>query len=168
LECETLAVVGNYFSELISLLAVVVALLAGSRAYKANKLAENLAKELNEEKWFIRRTELIVANEQKIAASKKLTMILGQKLDLVRDHPKLLDLYPNEEIRLLENLSVIKTLNEKEQYSYELLEHESIGKNVSVSKKTLADIVRLRIRMESDFDNESMSLDSMKAGIKNT
>jgi len=162
-ESEIIEIIEPYISELISLLAVVVSVVAGVRAYKANKLAEQLAKDLEIEKKAIRRAELIISEEQKVAASKRLTMVLGQKLELLKGNSTLNELYPGEQERIMQCLSVLKDQNEQQDLVYKLLDSPSTGDDVVLSKTAFADRERLRIRMQADFENELMSLESMKA-----
>jgi len=147
------------------LLAVLVSVVAVSRAYKANKISESPANDLAEEKKSIRRAELIISEEQKVAASKRLAMVLGQKLELLKGNAKLRELYPKEEDRILKCLSVVETLNQQQNLVYDLLDSVTIGSDVTLSKQAFAETERLRIRMQADFENELMSLETMKRDL---
>jgi uncharacterized protein YjcR len=149
-------------SEGIAGFALLTAVFAAWQSVKANKIAKSSFERSEIEKATLRKVELIIAEEKKVAVASKLIMTLVQKQELIKQHPFLADTYPNESSRIQQCLAVLSEQRKSQGLAYELLDHDDIGKDIKLSKQSLADCVRLTIRMESDLENEKVSLLAMQ------
>jgi len=141
-------------AELIAGLAVIISVFANWEARRANKRADRLDREMEKASQAARGTEMLVEIERKNAAIAKLTLILARKALLFQRHPDLVARHGQEQERLNNNLSVMQELRSGEEEQRNNAEEAGGGTDIHLYQKTLANVRRLRVRIEADFENE--------------
>lgn len=134
--------------------AVIISIFANWEARRANKRADRLDREMENASQAARRTEMLVEIERKNAAIAKLTLILARKALLFQRHPDLAARRGNEQERLNGNLSVMQELRNREEEQRQNAEETSGGTDIHLFQESLANVRRLRVRLEADLDNE--------------
>lgn len=149
-----LAIVQGNAAELIAGLAVIISVFANWEARRANKRADRLDQEMENASKAARKTEMLVEIERKNAAIAKLTLVLARKALLFQRHPNLATRQGAEQERLSKNLSVMQELRSGEEEQRKNAEEAGGGADIHLYQESLANVRRLRVRLEADFENE--------------
>lgn len=75
---------------------------------------------------------------------------------MIKQHPFLADSYPNENSKIQQCLADLSEQRKAQRVAYALLNRDDIGTDIKLSKQSLANCVRLTIRMESEPENEKI------------
>ncbi|WP_318555926.1 hypothetical protein [Geobacter anodireducens] len=150
-------VIEGHLAEIISCLALLASVSANVIAERARRSAaraetRNLAL-LRAEK----RTEMLVEIELKNAAVGNVLLVIAKKLMLFQKHPRLIETYPHEYDRLKNNLRLMQELKDQEGYQREVAEQAALN-DFGLHEKALADVRRLRVRLEDDAQKEEKEL----------
>jgi hypothetical protein len=149
----------QYTSELIAAFAVILAVVANWRVVQAEKMVRTLQRSE-------RRTDMLVEIEQKNAAVGKLALITAQKIMLLQRFPKLLPFTDDEIKRLRTNLDVLSELKNQEDEQRKIAEAAGGGSDVTMHHQALADVRRLRVRLEADVEKETTHYGQMLEDVR--
>ncbi|MBK1875210.1 hypothetical protein FE848_18520 [Marinobacter sp. 1-3A] len=138
----------QYASEFIAGLAAILAAVANWRAVRAEKMVRTIQKAE-------RRTDILVEIEQQNAAVGKLALVTAQKVMLLQQFPELLPFTDDEIKRLRSNLNVLSDLKNQEDEQRKVAEAAGSGSDVTLHHHALADVRRLRVRLEADLEKET-------------
>lgn len=138
----------QYASEFIAGLAAIMAALANCRAVRAEKMVRTIQKAE-------RRTDILVEIEQQNAAVGKLALVTAQKVMLLQQFPELLPFTDDEIKRLRCNLNILSDLKNQEDEQRKIAEAAGGGSDVTLHHHALADVRRLRVRLEADLEKET-------------
>ncbi|MCP8900376.1 hypothetical protein [Gilvimarinus xylanilyticus] len=138
----------KYAAELIAAFAAILAALANWRVVQAERRVRILQKAE-------RRTDVLVEIEYQNAVIGKLALVTAQKIELLQRFPTVLSFTDSEMKRLHSNLDMLRTLKSQEEEQRKLGELAGGGNNVTLHHQALADIRRLRVRLEAELENET-------------
>jgi hypothetical protein len=82
-------------------------------------------------------------------------MITAQKFMLIQRFPKLLPFADDEIKRLRTNLDFLNDLKDQEDEHRKIAEAAGGGNDVTLHHQALADVRRLRVRLEADVEEET-------------
>jgi hypothetical protein len=138
----------QYASELIAGLAAILAAVANWRVVRAEQMVRTIQKAE-------RRTDILVEIEQQNAAVGKLALVTDQKMMLLQQLPGLLPFTDDEIKRLRSNLDALSDLKNQEDEHRKIAEAAGGGNDVTLHHHALADVRRLRVRLEADLEKET-------------
>lgn len=126
--------------------------------------SEVTARELKLQNTASRRMNMLIEIEHKNSCVGELVLIIVQKILLLQQHPELINKPHHEIARLKNNLNRLQEFKDAEKKLIQLAESSSAN-DIELNAKTLTDIKRIRIRIESDIKKETSSYEELKEDV---
>lgn len=150
----------QYASEIIAGLAIILAVAANFRTVKSEKLLKKTQRSL-------RRMDILTEIEKQNGVIGQLALITSQQILLLQDHPLEFEDSSSEIDRLKSNLQLLTEFKYKEKLQRKLAENTNGGNDIELHMQALTDIKRLRIRIESDLEKETIIYKELVEKINN-
>lgn len=154
------------FPEFLSILAILASVSANIIAERARRTAaraevRNVAIVKAE-----KRTEMLVEIELKNAAVGNVLLVVAKKILLFQKKPHLYLKHPTEYERLQTVLELMQSFKDEEAHQRQLSE-ESPLTDFELHGRTLADIRRLRVRLEDEAKKEEKEFSELVRELEN-
>lgn len=146
---------------MIAGLALLAALNSNHIAEKARRAAAKAEERIEAATRAGKRTEMLSEIERKNAIVGRMLFVTARKLLILQQYPNLRDKFPGEYERLSNNVALMQEFKEVEAYQREVAEQADAGSDFLLQEKALADVKRLRLRLESEIIKESEILEGL-------